>query len=153
MCWQKLMTVCSPTHRNTWNADQNTMLDVFIRLINIQCFSSYKNLYYLPVRWSKWLVSPITKIISLKKEMTHFQSGQMLCPSQVSGNSWLVPKGWTLLDVYDRYWPVSHIRLTCKYIWISGQSALSSMIESNSDRSAFKARPLGPRKAMSISTH
>jgi hypothetical protein len=51
------------------------------------------------------------------------------------------------------YWSVSHIRLTCKYIWIPGQSALRSMIESNNNRSAFKARPLGPHKVMSISTH
>jgi hypothetical protein len=32
----------------------------------------------------------------------------------------------------------------CKYSWISGQSVLSFTIGSNSDRSAFKARPLGP---------
>jgi hypothetical protein len=77
----------------------------------------------------------------------------MLHPSQVSRNSWLAPKGWTLPYAYDMFWSASHIRLTCKYIWILGQSALSSTFGSDNDRLTFKAWPLESRKAMSISMH
>jgi hypothetical protein len=45
------------------------------------------------------------------------------------------------------YWP------TCWHYWISGQSTLSFTIGSSITRSALKARPLGPRKATSISSH
>jgi hypothetical protein len=39
-------------------------------------------------------------------------------PPQLSidQSSWSVPKGWTLLDAYSLYRPMSHIKLRCKYL-------------------------------------
>jgi hypothetical protein len=51
------------------------------------------------------------------------------------------------------YRSMSHIRPMCKHIWIPGKFTLSFMIGSDSDRSAFKVRPLGPHRAMSIFAH
>jgi hypothetical protein len=52
-----------------------------------------------------------------------------------------------LVSISESYW------LTCKYSWILGQSALSFMIRSISDRSAFKAWSPEPCKKISVSTH
>jgi hypothetical protein len=85
--------------------------------------------------------------------MTCFCSGQMLYPSQVLGNLPIGVKRVNstrcirLVSINESYC------LTCKYSWISGQSALSFMIGSVSNRLAFKALSLEPRKAISISAH
>jgi hypothetical protein len=44
MCWQKSVAICSLTHGMLIRCT-NTTPDVFILLIKIQCFSSYKFLY------------------------------------------------------------------------------------------------------------
>jgi hypothetical protein len=58
-----------------------------------------------------------------------------------------------LLDAYGLHRLASQARIMCKYTWILGQSTLCFTIGSGSDRSAFKAPPLGLRKAMSVFAH
>jgi hypothetical protein len=153
MCWQKLMAVCSPTQGMSISC-ANTMHDIFIWLIKIHCVSSYKS---LNVTLSFSLLTEGTHQSNSKNDKSQKRDNTFLIWSDVlpqsSINSWSAPKGWTPPNAYSWYWSVSHIRLTCKYIWILGQSALSSTTESNSDRSAFKAQPLGLCKETSISAH
>jgi hypothetical protein len=51
------------------------------------------------------------------------------------------------VSINESYW------LTCKYFWILRQFALSFMIGSIYDRSAFKARSSEPRNVISIYVH
>jgi hypothetical protein len=46
MCWKKSMAVCYLAHEMPISC-ANTMPDVFIQLVKIQCFSSYKNLHVI----------------------------------------------------------------------------------------------------------